>query len=73
MQDLKQDVQIVLIDEGIHILRSDEQDSKADFPRSRSREPLSNVKLERPQQRRKQNSQIVSIDEVMQIDLSDEH
>jgi hypothetical protein len=51
---------------------SDEQLSNADSPRIDTLEPLSNVTLESFEQQAKQPFGMVSIDEGMQIDFSDE-
>jgi hypothetical protein len=72
LQFLKQDLEIVSIDEGMQIDVSDEQFSKADSPRFERREPIAKVKCDRFRQSLKQNREIVSIDEGTQIDSSEE-
>jgi hypothetical protein len=67
-QLLKQPGEIVSIDAGRWIDRSDRQSENADSPRVKSLEPGSNVKFESPSQRRKQNAEIVSIDDGREID-----
>jgi hypothetical protein len=56
------------IDEGRQIDRSDKQSSKADPPRIEILEPVSNVTVERAWQLLKVESEIVSIDDGIQID-----
>jgi hypothetical protein len=59
---------MVSIDEGMQIDRSDEQFENAESPRCESRQLGSNVKTESLLQPRKQDLEIVSIDEGMQSD-----
>jgi hypothetical protein len=68
LQGVKQDLEIVSIDEGRQIDQSEEQWSKADSPRFESREPGSKVKCSRFRQDRKHSWAIVSTEEGMQID-----
>jgi hypothetical protein len=64
---------MVSIDEGMQIVRSDEQPSNAESPRVEIRQGDSNVKSERLSQRRKQEPERIAVDEGMQIDRSDKH
>jgi hypothetical protein len=64
----KQDSEIVSIDEGRQIDSSDEQSENADSPRSESLDPLSNVKVARHSHDLKQELEIVSIEDGIQID-----
>jgi hypothetical protein len=59
---------MVSIDEGIQIDGSDEQLENANAPRVVTRQQLSNVKIERFVQSKKQPDEMVSIDEGIQID-----
>jgi hypothetical protein len=59
---------MISIDEGIQIDLSDVQSSNADSPRLEIWQPDSNVSSERPWQFKKQNPEIVSTDEGIQID-----
>jgi hypothetical protein len=68
LHDLKQDGQIVSIDDGIQIDSSDTQDPNASSPRVRTLEPHSNVKTDNLVHEQKQPAQIVSMDEGIQID-----
>jgi hypothetical protein len=69
----KQDVRRCLIDEGIQIEASDEQEEKAVSCTVEIRESLSNMMLERFAHFEKQASEIVSIDRGTQIKVNDEH
>jgi hypothetical protein len=62
---------MVSSDEGRQIDRSDEQYQNADSPRTKSLDPVSNVKSERRPQLLKHDLEIVSIDEGIQIDRSE--
>jgi hypothetical protein len=64
----KQLSEMVSIDEGIQIDRSDEQCANADSPSVETLQQLSNVKIERFLQLEKQSSAMVVIDEGIQID-----
>jgi hypothetical protein len=64
----KHDSEIVSIDDGIQIERSDEPRANADWPRIEIRKPRSNVQSESVSQPRKRESQTVSIDEGTEID-----
>jgi hypothetical protein len=68
VHELKQNPEIVSIDEGRQIDWSDEQDANASAPKLESLEPDSNVTCESAVQSRKQLLAIVSIDEGIQID-----
>jgi hypothetical protein len=59
---------MVSIDEGIQIEGSDEQFANASSPRFEILQSLSNVKIERHVQLEKQDLEMVSIDEGIQID-----
>jgi hypothetical protein len=65
---LKQLSEIVSIDEGIQIDRSDEQNENAYSPRFETLQQLSNVKIERFMQLKKQFLEMISIDAGIQID-----
>jgi hypothetical protein len=71
-QPSKQDRQIVSIDAGRQTDRSDEHTANANSPTVNSREPDSNLNVERPSHRLKQRVQIISTDEGIQIVRSDE-
>jgi hypothetical protein len=69
---MKDEFEIMSIDEGMQIDRRDEQPSNAEG-RSRERfEPGSNVTLKSFSQTPKQSSEIVTMEEGIQIDRSDE-
>jgi hypothetical protein len=59
-------------DEGLQIDASDEHRQKADSARVESREPASNVTIERCLQQEKQESPILVTDEGTQIEFKDE-
>jgi hypothetical protein len=67
---VKQHDEIVSIDEGKQIDRSDEHQQKANSPIAATREPGSNLKSERALHERKQLAGITSTDEGMQTDCS---
>jgi hypothetical protein len=64
----KQWLGMFLIDEGIEIDRSEKQRENADSPRVEMRQPGANAKFARLLQSLKQEMEIVSTDEGMQID-----
>jgi hypothetical protein len=68
----KHSLEIVSIDEGIQIDRTDEQFLNVDSPRIETVQPLSKVNFERFVHFPTQESEIVSVDERIQIDRSDE-
>jgi hypothetical protein len=70
-QLLKQASQSATVDDGIEMVSSDEQNTKADSPRLATREKGSNVTSDRFVQQSKQLLGIVSTDEGMQIVCSD--
>jgi hypothetical protein len=59
---------MVSIDDGMQIDRSDEQFANADSPSFEILQSLSNVKIERFVHLKKQELEMLSIDEGMQID-----
>jgi hypothetical protein len=63
---------MVSTEEGIHIPSRDEHREKADSPRIETQLLVSDVTIERPLQDAKHDVGIVSIDEGMQIDWSDD-
>jgi hypothetical protein len=67
-QSRKQDAGIVTLAGGREIDRSDVQHSNADSPTTDSFELGSHATFRRPMQYRKQQSEILSTDEGMQID-----
>jgi hypothetical protein len=67
-QPLKHDSEIVSIDEGRQMDRSDEQNENADCPRIESLEGVSNVKWKRVWQPLKHDFETISIDAGMQME-----
>jgi hypothetical protein len=63
---MKPKSEIVSIEAGMQIDRSDEHDPNAHFPRIESSDPCSNVKYERVSQKLKHSAEIISIDEGIQ-------
>jgi hypothetical protein len=63
---------MTVTDEGMQIDVTDEQYEKAPAPRVESREPVSNVTIERWSHQEKQESPIVLTDEGMQIEVKHE-
>jgi hypothetical protein len=68
VQEEKQELEIVSIDAGREINRSDEHFANADSSRIRTLLPASNRRFERLRQPQKQELEIVSIEEGMQIE-----
>jgi hypothetical protein len=71
LQLTKDELEMVSIDEGRQIERSDEQPSNPESATVERAEPRSNVTIKRLLQRPKQSSGIVTIEEGIQIDRSD--
>jgi hypothetical protein len=68
LQPVKQELEIVSIDDGRQIDPSDEHPRNADSPRLETREPGSNVKVESVLQPSKQDFGIASVHEGLQLD-----
>jgi hypothetical protein len=73
LQRAKQRLEMVSIDEGIQIERSDWHPPNADSPKIETLEPDSNAKFESEPHPSKQDLEIVCMDEGIQIEESREH
>jgi hypothetical protein len=72
-QPEKHFAQIIVTEDGMQIIESEEQSENAESPIHNSVEPSSNVMLERDTHNEKQFAPRVSTLHGMQIDTSDEH